>query len=322
MASAPIPFDAQILARLRHELPPLNFHPGEDTPASRSAAVDAYLRHYHIDFSRQLEHVNHYFGAYGASGFLIASHYWLPGNCRGTVFVVHGYFDHVGLYGHLIYYLLRKGYAVVAFDLPGHGLSDGERVTIASFDRYVTVLDSILSQCSAHLPKPWHGVGQSTGGAILLNYVLEEKYDNSVFARMALLAPLVHPRHWYANLLIYRLAHRVVRQIRRKFVANTSDVDFMAFLEQRDPLQDRHLPLEWVGAMKQWIERFRELPSTNQPLRIIQGDRDATLDWRHNLRVLGRKLPGAQIIMIAGAGHHLVNEVPALRREVFGNLGF
>jgi lysophospholipase len=316
-----MPFDAQTLAQLRRDLPPLSFHPGQDTSVFQAPAVDVYLRHYGIDFSRQIERIEHYCGAYGTSGFLIASHYWLPPTPRGTVFVIHGYFDHVGLYGHLILDLLRKGYAVVAFDLPGHGLSDGERVTIASFDRYVDVFDSILGRCRDQLPTPWHAVGQSTGGAVLLKYVLEEKYDHRVFTRMALLAPLIHPRHWWANLLTYRLIHRFVRQIQRKFVANSADTGFLNFLQQRDPLQERHLPLEWVGAMKQWTERFRELPPTDYPLRIVQGDCDTTLDWRYNLRVLRRKLPCAEVIVITGAGHHLVNEVASLRADIFGKLG-
>lgn len=314
-------FNASALAQLRRDMPPLSFRPDQDAVAIQSPALDSYLRHYGIDFARQLAGVRHYFGAYGTNGYLIASHYWLPPDPIGTVFVVHGYFDHTGLYGHLILELLRKRYAVVAFDLPGHGLSDGERVTIASFDRYAAVLDAVLGQCRGQLPRPWHAVGQSTGGAILLKYVLEEKYDHRVFKRMALLAPLVRPRSWYFNLLIYWVAHRFVRQIRRRFVANSADADFLGFLLERDPLQDRHLPLEWVGAMKQWIERFGELPASDFPLRIVQGDRDTTLDWRYNLRVLRDKLPRAEISMIAGAGHHLVNEITGVREQVFAHLG-
>ena len=48
--------------------------------------------------------------------------------------VCHGYYDHVGLYGHLIKDLLLRDIAVVTFDQPGHGLSSGDRANIGCRD--------------------------------------------------------------------------------------------------------------------------------------------------------------------------------------------
>ena len=70
------------------------------------------------------------------------------------------------------------------------------------------IFDALLALAFEHLPQPWHGVGQSTGGAILLKHLLEEKSGASLFSRVALLAPLLHPRHWPGNRLVYFFAHR------------------------------------------------------------------------------------------------------------------
>ena len=43
---------------------------------------------------------------------------------KENVFLIsHGYYDHAGLYGHLIEHLLSRGWNVAIFDQIGHGLS-------------------------------------------------------------------------------------------------------------------------------------------------------------------------------------------------------
>ncbi len=326
---------AQALGAIAGQLPPLSFDATRDpavTPAARE-----YLRHYDLPQEHKRARHNsslsprlaqtedqppveciHRWGTLHTGDYTIACHYWHPViAARGTVFLVHGYFDHVGLYGHLVRYLLARDYSVVAFDLPGHGLSSGERVSIASFDHYAEVFDAVLQRAATHFPRPWHAVGQSTGGAIILKHLLENRESATPFARIALLAPLIHPYRWRWNKLVYLAAHRFVRRIGRKFVVNSGNRAFLQFLSARDPLQDRYIPLEWIGAMKRWTENFRHLPSNPFPVCIVQGDQDTTLDWRYNLKVLAHKLPNAKIHIVPGARHHLANETPELRRQIF-----
>lgn len=315
----PEPVAIAALDLLRQSLPSLAFDPACDADSVTLPGAAAYLAHYGLELPGMPMGVRHAMGAVAAGGYRIAAHCWFHPTPGGTAFVVHGYFDHVGLYGHLIRHLLGRGLNVVAFDLPGHGLSDGERVTIASFDHYVEVFETLLD--AAHgLPRPWHGVGQSTGGAIVLHHLL--RAVEHPFVGVALLAPLVHPRRWSINRLIYLASHRWRDQIGRKFVANSGDPEFLDFIANHDPLQARYLPLEWIGAMKRWAEELHELPPSNRAASVIQGDADTTLDWRYNLRLLRRKLPNGCFHLLPGARHHLVNETASLRAQAFAALGF
>ena len=45
-----------------------------------------------------------------------------------------------------------------------------------------------------------------------------------------------------------------------------------------------------------------------------------TVDWLHNLRVLDDKFAQPEVLMLEGAGHHLVNEAPAYRERYFAFL--
>ena len=154
-------FDPQAL---RASLKPLV--PGQR--AILTPEEDRYLRHYGIHFSESLKGVEHWFGKVPSPSHEIAAHLWRPRDALGTSVVVHGYYDHVGLYRHLIAHLLERGQAVLTFDLPGHGLSSGGAATIESFDHYVEAFDACLTALGPHLPKPWQLYGQSTGGAIAM----------------------------------------------------------------------------------------------------------------------------------------------------------
>jgi lysophospholipase len=81
------------------------------------------------------------------------------------------------------------------------------------------------------------------------------------------------------------------------------------------------LPLRWVSAMRRWLDAFvAEMPTDYAPL-VIQGDQDTTVDWRWNLARIRQTFPAAEIRILPGARHQLVNESPALRAQVFAALG-
>lgn len=313
----------ETLRQLRKCLPELHFDPARDQRACDCPGFDDYLNFYNIDFARELPGTFHAMGRVLVGPYKIACHYWLPAGdepAKGTVMVLHGYFDHVGLFGHLIRYLLGRRYAVVAYDLPGHGLSNGERASIESFDHYVEVLDAVAAKARSNLPAPLSAIGQSTGGAILLKRILEE--GGQQFDKVTLLAPLVEPTLWWLNRLVYSVARHIKTVIPRKFLSNSSDAEFLDFLAARDPLQSRFVPVLWIGAMKQWVHECRSAPASDYPVTVLQGNRDTTLSWRINMRILRRRFPRGNFHIIPDARHHMANERPELRQLIFDQMGF
>jgi alpha-beta hydrolase superfamily lysophospholipase len=312
-------FNALNSTALQQQMPEMHFDVMQDSTWVCAPEAQGYLDYYGINFARQDESLTHGFGAVDAAGFRIATHYWLPAAPRGTLVVVHGYYDHVGIFGSAIEFGLRHNLAVLAFDLPGHGLSSGERVAIDSFDQYTDVLEQVLSAAQTLLPAPFYALGQSTGGSILLNYLwrYEQARSAPVLQRIALNAPLVLPRGCGAGKYLYALVHRFIKRMPRGASHSSHDPAFNHFVDEQDCLQSPTLSVRWVGAMKAWNQKFCAFPPLAQPLLVVQGDEDMTVAWRYNLQQIQRALPAAQITMIAGAGHQLVNETEALRAPVF-----
>lgn len=303
------------IKQLSDKLVPLAYDIDKDESNCQSPIVKKYLSHYKIDFSQSIDNVRHGFGTFSAEGFTLACHYWLPSFPKGTIFIFHGYLDHVGLFNHLIRFSLQNDFAVVAYDLPGMGLSTGERASIDSFDRYHGCMQACLQGFRKCAPKPWYGVGQSTGAVALIQQTLTKGL--MPFEKVALLAPLIRSFGWKRSRWTYSLGRFFIRSIPRVFVENSHDKSFLDFIKKEDPFQPKRLPTRWVGAMKDWIEDFDKFSPSESSILIIQGLNDTTVDAEYNLNALREKFPNATIKEIAQGKHFLVSESAPYRAQVF-----
>ena len=113
-----------------------------------------YLDYYGINLSQTLAiNVDHHLGEMHLGGYNIAVQYFAVKDveAKGSVLLLHGYMDHVGLYRHLLKSLLENGFNVLAYDLPGHGLSSGEPAGIADFQDYQKIMQALLAQADRAL---------------------------------------------------------------------------------------------------------------------------------------------------------------------------
>lgn len=284
----------------------------------------AYEEYYGLNFSDldpDLQPTRSTIGTFTSGSYELVCQHFLPSKHppRKTAFLLHGYFDHAGLYRHLIKHLLQNDIAVVIFDLPGHGLSSGAIASINSFQDYSAALIECLKLArQQQVPSPWVGIGQSTGGAIFMDALLENKLDKQVSPQdFILLGPLLRPKHWSRSKILFSLSKLFVASTPRRFSKNSHDAEFLEFLESKDELQSRILPRDWVLAMIDYINRFEAAPRHEQPLQIIQGRGDGTVEWETNIPKIVEKFSGSKVHWVDEAGHHLVNESLQYREQIF-----
>ena len=284
-----------------------------------SSQESLYFSEYGLDFEKQLPDVRHCFGYVDSCDYRIACHLYLKEQATASVVILHGYFDHSGYFKHIIRFFLNLNCNVLIYDLPGHGLSTGKPASIPDFSVYSLVLGDLQNYCESMLPKPWYGFGQSTGGAILTEFVLERTQHNKPvpFDRLILSAPLVRPRLWNVNRWQLYVMRFFIRQMPRKFTCNSRDASFIT-LSHKDPLTGRHLPVEWLMSMDRWIKRIEKI-KTVIPMTpvIIQGTHDGTIDAGYNIARLQQIYNGADVLWLENARHHLPNEIEETRQAYF-----
>lgn len=269
-----------------------------------------YLEYYSLNFVTSGQAAEYRFGNLDVAPFRIAVQMWHPPTPpKGTVVIVHGYWDHSGLFSHLIERCLATGFTALIFDEPGHGLSSGESAAIDDFAQYVAVLQAVLDQQPQPAP-PTIGIGQSTGGAVLLGHFFHPNYalDDTI-----LLAPLIRAQRW--PWLVF--GHSLLSPVMGKFPRNMSvcgshDPEYARFLKA-DPLQYRYANGRWISAMRHWAKEFIGYQPKPGKMLYIQGEQDDTVDWRYNLPQVQARVPDLQIERLPGAFHNLINEAKQYR---------
>lgn len=280
--------------------------------------VAAYCRFYGLDLWVEHPDVQYSVGNLQAGAHRVAIHYYRLPQARGTVFILHGYFDHVGLYSQLIDRCLTAGFDVLAYDQPGHGLSSGTPAAIGSFLEYQQVLEDVMAAARGKAQGPWFAVGQSTGGGVLIDYLLHHAPDGkSEFRHVVLLAPLVRPLGWIGAKLLHSVMRPFISRWRRMFSENSGNSRFLRFLREHDPLQARAVHVDWVSALRQWVPRIEAAAPVDFAVTVIQGEKDLTVDWQHNLRIIKNKFSAVTERRLPNGRHHLVNEATDLQATVF-----
>ena len=292
------------LRELRHNLPP--FADG----VAPSPRLQEFCRYYSIDFAERQSRLEHVAGVVPSGDYSLAVHLWRQSSARSNLLVLHGYFDHTGLFGKLIEYGLSRRCNVLVFDLPGHGLSSGDPAVIDDFGDYSRAIADVLA--AVHLPDiPLWVMGQSTGCAALVDYARKQPWP---FAATVLLAPLVRPAGWRGVRLAHTLLRRFVDGVPRGFARNSSDPAFLEFL-RNDPLQSKRVSLRWVAALRRWLAGLQQQDLGVGPALVIQGDADNTVDWRYNINIICKLFPGSQVEYLPGGGHQLANESTIFRER-------
>jgi lysophospholipase len=278
--------------------------------------VETYTAFYGVAFPD----VVHHLGIIPTVNYTIATQLFLPSVSIGTVFIVHGYFDHSAMMGHCIRACVEMGFSVIAIDLPGHGLSSGERASIGSFSEYAMVFDECIAYCKSFLPAPFHFVAHSTGCSAGLEWLhTPALLNNALVDKVILLAPLVQSAGSTAARLLFNILKNRVPAMGGPYKATTSDPEFDLF-RKNDPLRPKKFPLRWLNAAMEWNKLMHSRGILDKKITVIQGTRDNVVDWKHNIGFLERKTRASEIYYVNGSRHQLHNEREDLREQVINLL--
>lgn len=276
----------------------------------------SYLKYYGLD--SQDKDVERNFLTFQSNGQILAGHIFKPKKYKGIAIVLHGFFDHCGLLKHLIKYLVEQNYAVACYDMPGHGLSTGERMEIEDFSQYSYALHNFANVVGLQLKGPYHLIGHSLGGAAVLDYLLT--YKDDVFESVVLASPLVRCSLWRLSKVGFRLYRPFGKAVPRVLRNNSSNKEFLEFVRSKDKLQAPTVPLKWLEALYKWNNKIAGCKPCDRTVKVIQGTADTTVAWRFNIKFIREHFSDVDVRLIEGGRHELFNESADIRAEVFSQI--
>ena len=95
---------------------------------------------------------------------------------KGVIVIAHGMGEHALRYTEMASYFTGAGFSVVAFDIRGHGSSEGKRGHTPSYELLMDDIDRVCDTVQADCPEvPLVLFGHSMGGNLILNFLLRRK---------------------------------------------------------------------------------------------------------------------------------------------------
>jgi alpha-beta hydrolase superfamily lysophospholipase len=250
-----------------------------------------------------------------ADGLELAERAWLPeSETKAVLVIIHGYAEHSGRYEHVAERLVAAQYAIYALDLRGHGLSEGDRAVVRSFDQYISDVAFFLDRVrSRHPDLPMFIVGHSMGGLIVSLYLTKRPAGlaGAVLSGPAVKAPgggAAHIGEW------------VFRAIGRLFPGvGVATLDSSKV--SRDPAEVEKYdadPLNYHGKMKAGLvgafsKAIRTLekhaPKIDLPVAIFHGGADGLADPEGS-RILHERVSSQDktLRVYDGLFHEIFNE--------------
>jgi len=200
---------------------------------------------------------------------------------RGVVVLTHGHGEHFRRYLHVIQAMNAADFAVVAYDLRGHGESDGPRGHCPRFESYLDDLRGVRRIAENRFPhRPVFLFGHSLGGMITLAGALVDPGVRGVLVNAPALRMAYLPPAW--KILLARVFSRLLPQLAQKTgladSALSSDGPFLAALPQpelRHTLMSARLGMEMLTRGARLIA---DAGAFRCPVLITHGEADPVID--------------------------------------------
>lgn len=195
---------------------------------------------------------------------------WEPETVKGTLFITHGQGEHSDCYSRLIDSLRDTSWRIIAWDLRGHGRSDGKRGYAESFDHYCQDFMFVLKHLEAEqqIQYPLALFAHSMGGLIQLKSLIKNpslKHNALVFSSPFLGLSLPVPTYKsYAAGVLNKWLPQVTMGNEITYDMLTSDLEVIRSFE-KDPLRTNKIsPAVFLGFLEsfEWLKpRANEIKS-------------------------------------------------------------
>ncbi|WP_170784434.1 alpha/beta fold hydrolase [Ruegeria lacuscaerulensis] len=271
--------------------------------------------------------------------------HWQPEtNSGGTVFMFPGRTEYIEKYGDTASEFVGRGFAFLTIDWRGQGLADrllddprvGHVDTIPDYQKDVQAALNLAIELD--LPKPWHLIGHSMGGAIGLRAVIESDH----FATCAFtgpmwgifFTPLMKPlsrltAYWGPRLGLGEktppttsLESYVLSQ---PFEGNVLTRDPAMYKMMQDQL-NAHPELTLGAPSTIWLREaldecawLMDQPAPKTPCLTFLGTHEQIVD-RKAIRARMANWPSGTLVEIPDGEHEVLMEAPEVRGPVFDQL--
>jgi acylglycerol lipase len=234
---------------------------------------------------------------------------WDPKTGAGAnVFIVHGLGEHSGRYVHVGKSFAEAGFRVIAFDLRGHGRSDGKPVFIRRYEELASDVECVIKRFTESPPFLF---GHSFGAQLVLWTVQHSQLELKGIILSAVWLALAHaPPKWQVT-LARKLNERIPGF---RFPTGIDGEKLSQDRAQLDSLEDLDLLHRFI-TVRMYLEAVRAVTEIlgmrgiKFPILMIHGDEDEVTSREAAEKFFhGLQAPSKTFKVYSGFRHESHNE--------------
>ena len=256
----------------------------------------------HIEFEMQSQ-----------DGLKLRGQGWEPeAETRAVVCLVHGIGEHSERYHHVADAFTRAGFALITFDLRGHGRSEGRRGHSPNYAALMSDIAGLLNEAGTRYPdRPCFLYGHSLGGNLVMHYVLKKK---PALAGVVASAPLFRlafkPPAWKTAMLNAMYALHINMSMCRGMDVSALSRDFhVVRLYQNDPLvHDRITPSLAINMLREGEWNLQHAADFPLPILLMHGEADRITSVEASIEFAAQLAHRCTLKIWDGCYHELHNE--------------
>lgn len=228
---------------------------------------------------------------------------WMCKDANGTMVVTHGLAEHSECYSEMASQVNQVGWNLVAWDLRGHGRSEGKRGLVIDFKEYeqdLVLLIETLKKEKDFKDKKFVLFGHSMGGLITLKTLIDRGtngIDGLVLSSPALgLAVKVPALKDKASRLLHSWLPKVTLFNELQYRDLTRDEEKLKSYEADTFRHDKISPGVYLGMTEGFETVFKNVNKFQLPILIIAGGQDRiistpkTMEFFDKLTAKGKRL--------------------------------
>jgi alpha-beta hydrolase superfamily lysophospholipase len=235
---------------------------------------------------------------------------------KGCVLITHGISEHSNCYKHIGEALANEGWFVYAWDLQGHGQSQGKRGFIKDFNDFITDLKSVINLIRKDDSKPtanFHLIGHSMGGLITLKALMDEnpvKVKSVILSNPALSLAIKVPKvKEYASLWLNEVWPTLTLNNEINYKNLSRDENMMSTYT-KDPLRHTKISPPLYLGMVQSMEWVTSHPSNlNTPLFMQISGQDKIINPQASLDFFKKIKEPKKIKVYEDSYHEVYNDI-------------
>jgi alpha-beta hydrolase superfamily lysophospholipase len=241
---------------------------------------------------------------------------WIPEDKTiGVINIIHSINDHSGNFIRFAQYFTEKNYVVIAFDLRGHGKSEGNKGTCKNCEDFYKDIATFLNFSKKTYKYPQYIYAHGFGANLILNYFTlhSNSYEGLIIA-----SPLIG----LSKSIFYHPLKRILKYF--KFLTNTKIINI---LPRKYYTHDKTIIEEYnydkllynkisLNLYNEILHSARRLYSTkhkiNIPMLIMHGTRDVVSSYKGTIS-FSKHLNNVDIKIWDCFSHDLHNEIERIQ---------